>query len=363
MAKKVDLAEIEVAAGKAKHAKLLARYVKQEQGGALDLLEQCIAGGSKVIRAAAWPLLADLDVHRAERLALSAAEGAASAKKKEKPLLLAGLLAVASPVTLARYEELEGAVPLRELSAAGARTQPWLEQQYGEKRKTAGWVPEALDALGNAVPDFFRGLLDDSELHWSDRAQLVQYFLLREDLAVARRRDLTPTELEQGAVMLPPDECFDRLAPLVRENRSTLLSIAYKLGENADPRWVELYLSWMQRDPEVAEYGLCNLSSPAVVAPLLELASKRQWDQRLKDLLFALGRSGDVRAAPLLMKWLATAEGREAAPMLLTGLNGCGRDEDVPVIREAAKRSPELKGFYDTTIAHIVQRVQRPATS
>ncbi len=356
--------DLQLPTGTAKHAKLLARYVAQQGAQALPALEQCLSEGSAKMRTAAWGLLAGLDVSRAERLALSSAAQAQEAtNKKERKALLEGLSRVATPACLRALAE-QGALELSELAPeAWERAAPWLPEGLAAARANGSeraWLSTVvacgLQQPAPAVLEQARALLDDPALDADGRRELVERLIRLQDLPTCRRRDLTPGQLERAAFTLPPDECYERLAPRVLEDPVFLYELLSPLRQQAhpDPRWVSLALSLPTEELRVS--ALTHLRCKEAAGPLLAEAEQLPWGQRLKEVLHALGEHGEPRAAPVLMRWLRAPEGREAAPLLLTSLRSCGRPEDVAALRTLAQADAENRAFYVATAAVLEER-------
>lgn len=341
----VSVDALEIATGKAKHAKLLARYVREQGVAAFPVLEQCIEGGSKRMKHEAWTLWSGIDLAAAEAAALKQAEGAEGLSKKARAERLEGLSRVQTTAALRRLKAL-GAT----LDAADLHPEIFL--------RAPEYLAESLDEdLVNALKldldggfAFGHAQLERRDLGAKARSTLLGRLIDFGDLETCRRDDLPEAQHEAGALRLPPAECFDRLAPRVKGNAEKLQRLAYKLRKG-DPRWVDVYVA---AGGDVALEGLKHLGCPEAGEPLLAMARGLEWSQPLKEILSALSSTGHPKARELLMHWLVQPEAREASPLILTALRSCGQTEDVPKIRAAAKADPASAAFY-TDAANAIE--------
>lgn len=356
--KPVSEHELEAPIGKARHVKLLARFVAQQGLAAIEALERCIIEGSPKMKAAAWEWLAQLDEARAEGLALSAADEPGPKKSRLQALAL-----VATPACLRRLAS-QAPVSMKALTPGGwVRAAAWLPEGYARAREAGmaaerSWASALMDALEHeearveSLLQFSRSLTSPASASPELCAMMLDRLIHLGDLPTCRRADLSTFQFEAASRRLPPDECFDRLAPRIRSDEVILWELLSVLGRpDADPRWVELLGALKSQELRVT--ALCSLTSSAALEALLVEAAQLPWGRSMKEVLHALGKFDDSRCAALLMHWLNTPEGLEVAPLLLTALRRSGRAEDVPVLTALAARDELNRAFYAATIEAI----------
>ena len=376
MAKKVTLEELAFADAKAKHLKLLGRFVEQHEASNRELvrevLERSVNEGNKKLRAEAFALFARFDLERAEALALASADVAARVKKKaERDALLAPLLVVSTSPCLQRADE-EG-LDVQTLEAWQlVRAPEWSRRRLGAERSkgsSVAWLERNIPRW--SPPDgaelaLFVSLVDEHDTLPEERALLLKRLVEVGHVATSRRRDLPEAVLVRAAFNLPTEECFERAtAALVSASPETVLQSVAAFAAPPDPRWVDFLLARFQTVTErlAALRALCTAAhrhandptSIAAATAIGTLALSSEWDGRLMAWLLER-KLLSAAHAPLCLRAVEQASanyndwGHRSLCSVLNLLARCGRVEDITPLKQLAAH-----------VAEITQGSQAPA--
>ncbi|MCU0699587.1 MAG: hypothetical protein MUC96_24020 [Myxococcaceae bacterium] len=362
MARPVVAAAISIAAGKSKDAKLLRRYALESPTEARPLLEEACRLGAPRVQEAGFLSLAQLDLSRAEALALAAAAvGAGLSRKAARRAALKPLLWVATPACLSEAERLGvpfSADDLHDEARARAlahlvprlRTLPPAEQLAA----FTTWFGdgEALDV------DALAPMLDDALTHAPLRLHIATSLVQRGHAPTCRRDDLPSVLQARALFVLPPDEAFDRARRLLEARPSARVEVLEALlhAEQVDPRWVPLVESFSSEALRLK--GLLATRRPEAMRSLTPLLLAMPFGPELLTSLAALRQFDTPDAAPPLLHWLARRECDGHAALLATSLRACAGPDAIGALEAAMARNPAGTPFYAEAIATIRARTE-----
>jgi hypothetical protein len=370
----VVASSINIEKGLMKDVQLLERYIGQQPDDAVEILERCIETGSKKMREAAFPLLARIDLDRAEARALEQADIGARAKKpKQRAERFAFLVEVATPRCLDRAEAL--GVELGTLYAHQlARAVEWLQRRLVRERErgtSAEWLLPiagmfAYEEEANPACEWIASLLEAPDTSDVEREAVFAGLIESRYLPACRRADLPDQLVAKAAFAMPSRECFDRLTPVFdRLPANAALNDfagANMMWEPADDRWLDY---WQRRfaDADSTEKlrALRALKDAARVetetplharidAAIIEHLANLPWDDRTADFLRSASVWKHPAAADIQLKGVAHASqtyndrGHRVLAGMLWAMRDHGRAEHLPELEALARHVASITG-------------------
>ncbi len=187
------------------------------------------------------------------------------------------------------------------------------------------------------------------------RSGFVEALVARCDLDFVDRRDVI-----RALLAGEPAQVYEELAPRYRSRREPVLLpsvdddgnerqsgphawrewIGPNLDARADPRWVDEALRLADFDPKVAAQTLGKLATPRAREELLQWAEATAFDERVGFALDALGMTGDVRATPIILRWLERPEGAAHTAKLVDVLTKTAHVDHLGAIQALIAKRP-----------------------